>query len=177
MTMPEEVAVIHTVQSEIADRTTEEAIAQSIIPYSRDDNRARYLGLRASGFTKREAVKFLGIAESTVSMWRTDLQFKECEDKLPEYRKQLSREYLNLEFLRNFRLILKKDFIVIKKSIEMPLQLTQHENQYLQKARAQYTPQQYQIVETIAGMKGSDFDFTRMVTELQRETVRITQEK
>lgn len=160
------------------ERSQEESIAISILPYSRDDSRARYLGLRASGFTKREACKFIGIHESNVSLWRQDAEFADVESRLPEYKEELRREYLQLEFVRNFRYALKKDYEVLKKSVMQPTDLSQFEKNYLLKIRAQYTPQQYQILEAVAGVDTSGegpVDFTRLVREIERE--RITVEK
>ena len=165
----------------IKNPTTEENIAQASIPYPREDNRARFLGLRSSGFTYREAIKFMGLAESTVSMWRRDPTFVDLEKRIPEYRKELSREYIGLEFTRNFRMLLKKDYNVIKKSLEEGLKdapkLTYAENQYLLKARQMYTPQQWQMVEAIVGMGAAGFDFTKIVQEIQRERATITVER
>ncbi|KKL93083.1 hypothetical protein LCGC14_1878290, partial [marine sediment metagenome] len=95
-----------------------ETIAQSIIPYNRDDDRARYLGLRSSGFSIREAMRWLGKAHSTLSYWRESEEFVSLEKRLPEFRKTLSLEYVGLEFLRNYRLVLEKDVRVIRHSLE-----------------------------------------------------------
>lgn len=161
-------------------RTVEESIAISILPYPYDDKRARYLGLRASGFTVREACRFMGIHNSNVSLWRDDPKFKQIEDDLPEYRDKLSRDYLNLEFTRNFRYVLKKDYEVLKKSVDDPENLSKFDKDYLIKLRTQYTPQQFQILEALAGNQaaaGGEFNFTKLVTEIQREQVRVTMER
>jgi|Deesub1362A_J573_1020465.scaffolds.fasta_scaffold06452_8 hypothetical protein len=155
--------------------TPEESIAQSIIPYNRDDDRARYLGLRASGFTIREALRLIGKAHSTLSFWRQDPEFKELEERLPEFKKELALEYANLEFLRNYRLILEKDFRVIKKSLDNEAELTPQEHSYLLKLRSHYTPQQLQIIESLLGSESQSdgFDFTEKVLELSRTVERV----
>lgn len=152
-----------------------EAIVQSAVPYNRDDDRARYLGLRASGFKIREALKLVGIAKSTLSFWRKDPQFAAIEERLPEFRKQLAKEYANLEFLRNYRLVLEKDFRVLKKSLKMfednePRELSKDEQQYLLKLRSVYTPQQLEAIEAVMKAYGAteEFDFTRLVLEKTR---------
>ncbi|GAH13070.1 unnamed protein product, partial [marine sediment metagenome] len=110
-----------------------------------DNNKARYIGYRASGFTVREAVKLVGIHQKTLSRWRDpdspwyDAGFVDAENKLSELRKTLGVEYAHLEFLRNYRLVLEKDFRIIAKSIDQPLSLTGQEQQYLLKARGHYT--------------------------------------
>ena len=158
-----------------------EAIAQSTIPYNRDDDRARYLGLRASGFKIREALKLLGVHKSTLSFWRKNEVFENCENRLPEYRKQLAKEYANLEFLRNYRLVLEKDYRVLKKSLKMydtdeeKKELTRDEHQYLLKLRSVYGPQQLEAIETVMRGYGDsgEFDFTKLVLERTRVVERV----
>jgi len=48
----------------------EESIPKSLVQWNRDHDRARYLGLRSSGFTIREALGLIGKAKSTLSLWR-----------------------------------------------------------------------------------------------------------
>lgn len=156
--------------------TPQESITQSILPYNFDDDKARYLGLRSSGFTIREALKLIGKAHSTLSLWRKSPEFVNLEDRLPELRRQLSLEYANLEFLRNYRLILEKDYRVIKKSLT-ETELLPQEHSYLLKMRSHYTPQQLQIIEALLGLgeASGGFDFTQAILELSRtETVKIT---
>ena len=165
-------------RSEIINNPTEqESIAQAIVPYPRESNKARFLGLRCSGFTYREALKYLGLAESTVSMWRREELFVDLEKRIPEFRKELSREYVDLEFTRNFRLLLKKDYNVIKQSLEAPDTMSYADNQYLLKARQMYTPQQWQIIQAVVGASAAGFDFTKMVMEIQREKTTISAER
>jgi len=159
-------------------QTDTERIAQSILPYSYDDARARYLSLRASGFTIREALRLIGYAHSTLSKWRMDEEFVALEARIPEFRSQLNSEYAQLEFMRNYRLVLEKDYRVLQKSIhpdkdedgkDMPL--AEQEQQYLIKMRSHYTPQQLQIIETLAkgdGDGGKEFDFTDLVIKASR---------
>lgn len=153
-----------------------EKIAQSLVPYNRDDARARYLGLRSSGFAIREALRLIGKAASTLSLWRHDPQFQDLENRIPEFRRELSLEYANLEFLRNYRLVLEKDYRVIKKSLDKGIELTFQEQQYILKMRAHYTPQQLQIIEGLVGVpSGKEFNFTDLILTASRtqDTLRI----
>lgn len=153
----------------------EEQIAKSIVPYNRDDARARYLGLRSSGMSIREALRWIGKAQSTLSAWRHDPEFKDLEDRIPEFRRQLSLEYTNLEFVRNYRLILEKDYRVIKESLDKDAVLSAQDHQYLLKLRTHYTPQQLQIIEALViGEAAIDgFNFTDIVIEMARTQERI----
>ncbi len=168
----------------------EEKIAQSIIPYSRSDGRARYLGLRASGFTVREALKYIGYAKSTLCLWRKDPQFLDYEQRLPEYKKDLALEFANLEFMRNYRMVMEKDYRVLKKSlnpamiqvkdiddnpVSMEEPLSKQDQEYLIKMRTFYTPQQLQVLQTLIAADKTDdnFDFTKFVIEASKTAIRI----
>jgi len=158
------------------EQSETEALVQSLLPFHQDNNKARYIGYRASGFTVREAVKLVGIHQKTLSRWRDpnspwyDAGFVDAENKLAELRKTLGIEYAHLEFLRNYRLVLEKDFRIIAKSIDQPLSLNSQEHQYLLKARSHYTPQQLEILQRlIGGVKGDGaFSFTDFVMTLKR---------
>jgi len=180
---------------ELVDSTTlpemesqEESIPRAIVPWNRDDDRSRYLGLRSSGFSIREALGLIGKAKSTLSMWRHDPVFLDLENRIPELRKTLALEYTSLEFLRNYRLILEKDFRVIKGSLMRKVVLgddgrssitsqDSQDFQYLLRARAHYTPQQLQAVEQLfsKGNGKEEFNWTDFVLTLSRtkEEVKI----
>jgi len=163
----------------------EESIPRTVVPWNRDDDRSRYLGLRSSGFTIREALNLLGKAKSTLSTWRHDSVFVNLEDSLPELRKTLALEYASLEFLRNYRLILEKDFRVIKGSLARKVDYDEdgkpyvipqdsQDFQYLIRMRPHYTPQQLQSIEQLFGNsnKADDkgFNWTDMVLTMNRTT-------
>ena len=159
-----------------------EAIAQSIIPYPRDDERARFLGLRASGFKPKEALKLMGRSQSTLGYWRQEEEFRELEKRIPEFRRTLGYEYVSLEFLRNLRLIHELDYQTIAKSLDNPEEMTQQEAQYLNKLRSYYTPQQLQAIEMLLrgeDSSGKGFNFTDIIVEMARTTekVRLTASK
>ncbi len=168
--------------------TPEESIPRAVVPYNRDDDRSRYLGLRASGFTIREALGLIGKAKSTLSLWRHDEVFTDLENRIPELRKTLALEYASLEFLRNYRLVLEKDFRVIKGSLKKEtfldsegkprkLSMDSQDFQYLLKLRAHYTPQQLQAIEQVLGAesdKGSLKDnWTDLVLSFSRKTEEV----
>lgn len=171
-------------EKELPATSQEESIPRSIVPWSRDDDKSRYLGLRSSGFTIREALGLIGKAKSTLSHWRHDSKFLELEDKLPELRRELGLEYAALEFLRNYRLILEKDYRVIKGSLtkrtrtesdgsKVVLPMDSQDFQYLLKMRQHYSPQQLQAIEQLFGRgdgRGAMVNFTDFVLTLSRKT-------
>ena len=149
------------------------AAASTLIPYRRDDHRALYLGYLACGFSYDEALFILGLTIDWLYHLRaTDEQFANLEIHVPEFRKELSREYADLDFYRNFRMVMEKDHKVLRKSLNMelgsdgePAELTPFEEQYLLKLRSAYTPQQLQLIESVAGRQSGDFNFARWAAE------------
>ena len=169
--------------------TPEESIPIATVRWNRDDDRARYLGLRSSGLSIRETLGLLGKHKSTLSKWRLDQEFRQLEKDLPELRKTLALEYAGLEYLRNFRLVMEKDCRVLKGSLTRKHDITDdgrpyivqqdsQDFQYLLKLRAYYTPQQMQIMEQLFGRgatAGKEFNWMDVVTTLSRtrEEIRI----
>ena len=149
------------------DGSPETSIASSIIPYSRDDSRALYLGYRASGLSIRETLHMIERSKSWLSMQRIDPEFVKLENNIPEYRRELSKEYVEIEFFRNFRLVLEKDHRILNKSLNLKddEMLNRQEHEYLIKLRSQYTPSQIQILEAIAKGDGSGFNFARFFAD------------
>jgi hypothetical protein len=155
-----------------------EAIIQSLFDPEGNGNKARYLGYRASGFGQREAIKLVGIHEKTLLRWREgDSTFLANERNLPELRKSLGTAFAHLEFLRNYRLFLEKDFQVIKKSLDKNTSdsMTNFEQNYLIKARTHYTPQQMEIMSSLIGAANANqtIDFTKLILSVSRKTEEI----
>ena len=158
-----------------------ENISQSIIPYYDDTKKAKYLSFRVAGFTVTEARDLSKCSWRSVKRWREeDDQFAHFDtDGLIDLRKQLSNEYLNLEFTRNFHLVLQKDFgVLYKDAMEIPL--SDREHQYLLKLRNHYTPQQLAFIKQLLGVvpPGGEFDFTKLtfIIRRQKEEVAILAE-
>lgn len=171
-----------TVMPDIAGQTEPEKIAQAIVPYARDDARARYLGLRSSGFTIRETLRLMKYSHSALSVWRDDKDFVALEERIPEFRKQLSNEYVGIEFTRNYRLVLEKDYRVLQQSLYpekdgegVAVPMSDQDHEYLKKMRSHYTPQSLQILEALMNEESKNgFDFTSFVMEASRIQERIT---
>lgn len=150
--------------------TTEEGKTLVTLPNLSDSPlKQKYLSFRACGFTIRESAQLTGIREKTVRAWRyLDGEFKKLDTtQLGELRDTFAEKFIEVEFLRNFRLILKKDYEVIIKSIVNPDELTQHESAYLKQARAHYTPQQLNIIRSALGGNGvSQFNYTQFIQNI-----------
>jgi len=152
------------------DRPVETLIAESLLPYYLDGSKkSLYLSYRVCGFGKRESQRLADVSQRTVLRWyKKDPDFKSADtDQLPAIRRRLGADFTQLEFLRNFRLLLRKDFDVINKSIGDG-ELTKQEEKYLLAARKLYTPQQLGVLKQIltGGGAPASFDFTTFIKEL-----------
>ena len=155
--------------------------ATSLIPYRKDDLRAKYLGWMSSGFSDEEALFVLGLNIGWLELMRKDDKFCELEERIPEFRKELSREYADLDFSRNFRMVLEIDHRILRKSLDMevdndtgePIEMTAFEQQYLLKLRSAYTPQQLQLLEAVARGSDGGFNFAKWVSE-NKEIIQLS---
>lgn len=162
--------------------TETEGIVESLIPYivnsyAEGGKKIRYFSYIMSGFAKREAVALAKVHTKTVDGWEKDPQFMEMLNHLPEIRKRLSDQILDIEYTRNFRLILDKDFKLLFKDA-MSEFLTNAEEEYLKNIRKFYTPQQLVMVKQLAtgGPQTTEtFDFTKTVMEitLRKEEIHV----
>jgi hypothetical protein len=162
------------------DVATPEDIAESIVPYFPEDGKkSRYLAYRVCGFNTREAMSYAKVSFTSIKRWReSDEEFRKLDTTgLNELKEKLSAKYLNVEFTRNFHLVMQKDLNVLTKSIKFPNTLTVQENQYLLKLRAFYTPQQFAVIQELVGeATGEGFNFQKLIFEVRRERdeVKIT---
>lgn len=143
--------------------SVEASIASTLIPWSRDDERALYFGYRSSGLSVRETLHIIERSKPWLSLQRHDPKFVELEGRIPEFRKELSKEYIELEFFRNFRLVLEKDHQILLKSLQTDSPLSRFEHEYLLKLRTQYSPAQIQILEAVVSGEKGGFNFAEFV--------------
>ena len=140
--------------------TTTEGIAQFLVPYYRDGGKqAKYLSYLVAGFSVMEACKMAKCHLGSVKRWRRlDPNFSPLEDKaLGELRDSLSKHMLDIEFTRNFRLVLAKDFEILFKDATGG-QLTENERQYLMLIRKFYTPQQFAMIKQMVSASDGDLE-------------------
>ena len=125
-----------------ADSTGEQALLSRIPLQSGDDRKNEYLSYRATGFPVKVAVELSGVTMNILRRWRrNDLAFKDLEDnKLDELQSTVANDILQLEFMRNFRMFMKKDAGVIHKSLFDPEGMTKEQKDYLKLIRKHYTP-------------------------------------
>lgn len=155
--------------------TTTEGIALSLIPFYTDGGKkAKYLSYVVTGFSRLEACKLAKVHLKTIQRWsEEDPVFAVLEGKAKtELREELANHLLDIEYTRNFRLVLAKDFDILYKDA-IGTTLTMSEMDYLKVIRKFYTPQQLiMIKQLITGngtVKQEAFDFTRTVLTLRLE--------
>jgi len=157
---------------QITGITPGEGMVQSLIPlYLEGDKKAAFLGYIVAGFSRAEAQRLAGIHRKTLARWTlNDPTFVDFLAKLPEVRKSLSDQLLDIEFTRNFRLIMAKDFRILYKDA-VGKALTLDENEYLKVIRKFYTPQHLismrQLLSGDVNSKDEAFDWTKTVLEIR----------
>jgi len=160
--------------------TETESLAQAFIPtFSDDGKKATYLSYLIANFAHREACQLTPVSEKQVRRWKeADPNFSEiCGPKLPELRKEFASQFIDMQFTRNFHLVLQKDFRVLLKDAMGKKPLTENEVKYLEKIRQHYTPQSLAMVKQLLGGGTVDapFDFTKLTMEIKREQITITE--
>ena len=159
-----------------------EEMAISTLPFFHDGKKSEYLAKRICNFSMREACQLAEVSEKSVRRWReADPTFNQLDTEgMTDLRKKFANEFVDLEFTRNFHLVLQKDFKILYKDATDSKNLTEDDKEYLLKIRQHYTPQALAMVKQILG--GGDpkqpFDFTKltMTIKREREQIEITQE-
>ncbi len=124
------------------DETGEEALLSRIPLQSGSQKKALYLSYRATGFPVRQACDLAEMSLEDLHRWRKqDSQFKLFEtEKLHELQATVGSDVVRLEFMRNFRMVMKKDFLTIRKALFDEENLTDAEWKYFLLIRRHYTP-------------------------------------
>jgi hypothetical protein len=173
MDLPEEMV-------RLAETDPIESITESLMPVFSDSSlKSKYLSFRATGFSMRESVKLTGISMRTLQRWREDdARFKKTDlDGMNDIRKRMGADVVFMEFLRNFRVCLAKDSLVLDKAYKNPRGMTDDEKQYLKLIRPLYTPQQLNLVRqalTTDDSRVQSFNFNDIVMKLSRTEVTIS---
>jgi len=162
--------VVREAQDQTGVSPTEGMIQSMVSHYIDGDNKATYLGYLVAGFSKIEAKRLTGIHDKTLTRWQQgDPDFVEFVSKIPDVREKLSNQLLDIEYTRNFKLVLSKDFKVLyKDAVGKPL--SESEAQYLQSIRKFYTAQHLIMLRQLLSGKdetGEAFDFTKSILEIR----------
>ena len=163
--------------TDVVDPGDTENMAKSLLPVGLgSEKQLAYLSYIICSFTVTEACKLAKVHHKTVECWRRDdAGFAELEIKCrSELRSRMSAELIDIEFTRNLKLVLAKDFKVLLKDAYGE-SLTEDEADYLKAIRKHYNPQQLASIKQLSSdMKPTDsqFNFTKTVFEITlRKTV------
>ena len=144
-------------------------LAMAVLPeFDWDDTKKRtFISYRLTGFNTVESCEYTGIALRTVYRWRKeDALLEHIESNINELRRQFSKEFVQMETMRNLRLVLAKDYEVLRKAAHpkidpatnLPEQLTQEEYKYLLRIRQFYSPQNLQDITGLLNSQLGSYD-------------------
>ena len=135
------------------DKPVEKGQLEGLFPVkSEHEPRYKFLSYRYQGFTLKESQKKSEVSIQQIQYWRRmDPQFRELElGLLGPNRNQIRKEIFGLAYLRNYALILEKDYTVLQKDAELGVEtLTKEEEAYLRRIRQFYTPMQMQNMQQL----------------------------
>jgi len=136
------VQVVESAKAEVEADDYEEML-RARLPLNNNPRKAGYLTNRASGFSVRESCALAEVTFATVLKWRReDAEFREWEEKrLPELQHDLVGDLVRMEFLRNFRLALRRDFKLLYKANYNLHGMSDREYDLLKIVRKHYAPQ------------------------------------
>lgn len=111
-----------------------------------------------------------GITSPTLELWREDPIFYYAEVvHLKEFQNRHYRAVLGILAVRNFRLVLQKDYEIVKKWME-DSELSKFEENYIVKLRGLYSGEQ---IERLFGQKAKSdtqsLDFTQLIINLNQK--------
>ena len=115
------------------------------------NKKAAYLAYRSTGFTITQSCDLAEISLSTVHHWRkVDKDFKRFEtEELQRLQDSVGNDVIRYEFLRNMRMLLKKDMQLISKGISNLEGMSPREYEIFKALRRFYTPQDLLALEKV----------------------------
>ncbi len=137
-----EVQVVESGKADIEPDNYEEML-KARIPLNNNPRKASYLTYRSAGFSVRESCMLAEVSFATIKKWRReDEEFRQWEgERLDWLRRNISSDLMQMEFMRNFRLALRRDFKLLFKGNYDLAGMTEREYDLLKSIRKHYTPQ------------------------------------
>jgi len=136
------VQVVESGRAEV-DADDYEEMLRARLPLNNNPRKASYLTYRATAFSVRESCMLAEVKFATVLKWRReDEEFRKWEEqRLPELQHSLVGDLVRMEFLRNFRLALRRDFKLLYKANYNLQGMSDREYELLKVIRKHYAPQ------------------------------------
>lgn len=160
------------------DQPVEEGQLEGLFPVkSEHEPRYKFLSYRYQGFTLKDSQRKAAVTIQQIQYWRRcDPQFRELESGLlGPRRNQIRKEIFGLAFLRNYALILEKDYTVLKKDAELGVEvLSKEEELYLRRIRQFYTPVQMEnmqhLIDGLGTKRGEETEeFASIIKRVTRK--------
>ncbi len=160
-------------QDQVDDPTGDQALLSRISHMSGSEKtaeaKADYLGFRACGFPVRQALHLSDNSHSTLTRWRRDdPEFARVEtEELSQLQHDVSKDLIQLDFLRNMRMAMRTDAKVLYKAATHMEALSNREFKHLQRIRSMYSPSDLvTITKAIGGAGEEPGDFASAVFKL-----------
>jgi len=137
------VQVVESGKAEVIANDVEEMLIARI-PLNANPRKAAYLSNRACGFSIRESCMLASISFAAVKKWRRDdEEFREWEsgDKMAWLQHTVVTDLQRMEFMRNFRLLMRLDGKILLRANTHLAALTDIEKDLLKGMGKHYTPQ------------------------------------
>ncbi len=133
--------VVDALDMVISQATDMDLVMAQIPGLFGESQKATYLGFRAIGLTKGQAMEVLGLSEEDFTVWKTETpEFEEFEYKcLHELQSKIGADIIRLGFLRNMTMFMFKDQMVIKKGLMNMEEMSGREYNYMRAVRRHYT--------------------------------------
>lgn len=132
-----------TTGSEDDELLPEEQTLMARIPYLAGNNKkVGYLAYRSCGFTVGQSCELAGCTRVSVQNWRkNDPVFKHFEDyELQTLQKTVGPDVIKFEMMRNMRMLLKSDMMLIAKGMTSVEDMSSREYELFKNLRKFYTP-------------------------------------
>lgn len=106
-----------------------------------DSEKATYLGFRALGFRKNQALELMGLNEAVYNIWVQETpEMEQFElERLGYMQSRVNADIIKLQFMRNMTLFLFQDSRIMSKSLAGFNELTPREYNYLRSIRRFYS--------------------------------------
>lgn len=147
-----ELDVVWTTGDEDDELLQDEQTLVARIPFLAGNNKkVSYLAYRSCGFTVGQSCELAGVTKTSVQRWRKeDDVFKRWEDEeLPNLQANVGPDILKFEFMRNMRMLLKTDMLLIAKGMSNLEGMSAREYEIFKGLRRFYTANELLSLEKV----------------------------
>lgn len=108
-----------------------------------DEKISTYLSFRACYFSINDSLRMAMASKKDLENWYLNNDFHELDTVLiKDFQKLYHRQALTIQYTRNYRMVIQKDYEIVAKSLDPECEMTKFEESYLTKMRGTYSPDQ-----------------------------------